>query len=317
MDSSSSLDKSSSDLVITSRPSKTETKPTRTRNTRGGQRRTRNQPSKIEEPKTEPQTLESPRSASKIKEVNGKKKQSVDLEFSEDSGKDQIRGEVEFSQPVVADPGPNPPKAEEKKEEQENINVDTSKDDYSNQLVTGSYFISREKRVSHLKSKQKYIIKSNTSDLLIAKDIGFLTPDVYINEGSEIHVKAQNFKYKMTTNFKQDEFKILKGTEEIGSLMYNNEYGDSYGPRKIQVKFGETEIHSKIPRLAKDGHWVLQFGGHFTLSSMRNAILLDSEGKSIITIRKVGKNVLELTVTKPVPLYIIACLGISSYIYSN
>lgn len=313
--SSSEVD-DDSEIIISSRPSASENKQ-RTRNTRGaGNTRTRTRIQKKEEPKEEPPKPVAPpppKEEEKKKQIEESESDKIQ-EFSEASESNQIQGQVQLSSAVIADTSSGQQMQAVQEKISQLAEVDFNSPNFSTELITGTFFIDREKRKSHLKSQRYYKIKIKEDVIMVAKDHGMMIPDVYINEGQEVHVKSQVFKYKMTTNFKKSEFKAYSSSAEIGTVYFDNTYSDVEGPRQITARFGDYEYHSKPPKY-KDGKWILRFDGHFTLASMRNAILLDQNEEKAITMRKISSNTFEINVHRPTPIFMVVCIGISNYIY--
>ena len=197
-----------------------------------------------------------------------------------------------------------------------NINVPH----YSSQPITGTFFIERKKKF-HPRSMRCYAFKSFTDHYLSAKEHGLISPDVYINEGSDVHVKLPTqYTHIIKSNIQRSAFTLFDKNDmksPISTIDYDSNYGESIGPRKIKLTCKDETYKSRIPKRGANGYWKLSFGGHFTILSCRNAILLDSNLKEAIVIRKVGKDVLEITVKKPTPMIDVFLLGITSYIYQE
>jgi hypothetical protein len=64
----------------------------------------------------------------------------------------------------------------------------------------------------------------------------------------------------------------------------------------MDLTIGEEQqrLHSKMPKNAGGGKYTLNFGGKFTKSSIRNAILIDGNEQNAIIVRKIGKEDLEV-----------------------
>ena len=251
-------------------------------------------------------------------------KPKSDNEFSEDSQDDLIivRDQIQFTPPITEQETPeivDPPKPipiyHQTKE------IDTSIPNYSNQEIYGTYFIERTKRM-HVRSYRYYKFKTETKTYITAKEHGLIHPEIYMNEGENVHIKSLEYTHKVEMNMGRSSFSLfnIDNTDGIplATIDYDSDYGESIGPRKIKLAYKDEFIYrSKIPKRAANGFWKLSFGGHFTISSCRNSILLDKDLQEAIVIRKVGSNVLEITVKIPTPLIAVALVAITSYIYKE
>ena len=188
-------------------------------------------------------------------------------------------------------------------------------------LFKGTCFCIRDRRI-HLRSTHffEFKIEEQENPIFLAKTHGFLGNTVYIGKYPNFHIKSNEFQYVMDINFKKDTFILHQNNiegPELNEISINNNYGEENGPRIFNIKTLNNQWKSKIATKNKRGKWTLNFHGQFTISSCKNAIILDEEFNPIIHIRKIEKNILELKTFKEIPLHILFSLGISSYLYPN
>lgn len=295
-------------LIIASRPATKKTR-TRTRNANNRSQSTQKarNPDQQKLNSNKEENHEKPQKQNELKVSNDPKQENDNENISTDSEEDYESSEYYYTsyyEETVSESAKNPVSSI----------IDTTLPNFSSIPCTGSFFISRVKK-PHMKSRRDYQIISNEKCIMCAKECGVFSPDAILNEGQEVHIKSAQYKYKIQNISKSKNFQILDGNEVVGFIKYVNDYEGNIGPRKIDLKFGETEYLSRIPTISKDGRFCLKFDGHYTLASCRNAILIDSKEHKVLTIRKVSKNHLELSVFQPLPLFIIAFVGITSYIY--
>ena len=252
------------------------------------------------------------------------RKTKSDNEFSEDSQgdlvivRDQIQLSGEVSEPEIQEVvDPQTPLPVYSKTQ----DIDTSIPNYSSQLICGTFFIERTKRL-HVRSYRYYRFKSETKTYISAKEHGLIHPMIYLNEGEDVHIKSGEYTHTVEMNMGRSSFSLFDREDVDGTPLatidFDSDYGESIGPRKIKLAYKDEFIYrSKIPKRAANGYWKLSFGGHFTISSCRNAILLNKDLKEAIVLRKVGANILEITVKIPTPLIAVALTAITSYIFKE
>ena len=238
-----------------------------------------------------------------------------DSEFSEDDDKEA---------PYEPEKIQNNEKQEEEAIKQEvfplkenSETIDTSVEGFSSKNIIGNFFISRESRVSHIRSPRIYKFINDDKTFMTIKEHGLIAPDIYLNEGSAVHIKTLEYTHKITCNARKSNFEVYSDAERVCTIDFDNDYGEYIGPRKIEIKYGDTILRSKIPKRGENGLWRLPFGGHFTIPSCRNAIILDENNNEAILIRKIGANILELSVKIPIPMYVVASFAITSYLYKE
>jgi hypothetical protein len=196
-------------------------------------------------------------------------------------------------------------------------NIDTSVSGFSRNDIVGTFFISRTRRASHIRAPRLYEFKIEEKVLMTIKEHGLVIPDVYMNEGGSVRIKSKQYTHMITTNIYKSNFEVVANGETVCTLNFDSDYGEYIGPRKVTIKYGETILKSRIPTRGSNGLWKLSFGGHFTIPSCRNAIILDSDDNEALNIRKINKNILELSVKKPIPMYVVASFAVASYMYKE
>ncbi|EAX98707.1 hypothetical protein TVAG_333710 [Trichomonas vaginalis G3] len=144
------------------------------------------------------------------------------IEFSDSSTTDSIKGEFHYTSNMI-----HQIEAHNFKHlVHSNYQIDISEPKYSSQPCCGSFFLVREKRF-HLRSMRKYVLQTSEKILMSAKDHGFLNPDIYINEGDDVHIKAKDYKYKITPGESKSDFLVYDHNESIGSLTLGQVSGAS------------------------------------------------------------------------------------------
>lgn len=172
-----------------------------------------------------------------------------------------------------------------------------------------------------LKSGLSFRLESEGTTLLYAKAVGRGCDLVVINSDDNIHVKSLQFEYSMRSTKNRAKFELFKkggATLEMG-IHFTNEVSDGVAsPRNIKITLGdERQLTSKLPKRTKDGHWIMNFNGKYTLRSHKNAVLVDKTQKRVIMMRKISRNTLEQEVIAdftPVQMF---AFGIASFLFPN
>lgn len=109
--------------------------------------------------------------------------------------------------------------------------------------------------------------------------------------------------------------KEINSDEELMIINMDDDYGDEYGPRKIQLFWPKDNLKhvSRIPHRNKDA-WSLNFGKKFVINSIKNAIIVDENAKRSLLIRKIEKEQLQVdSYRKYKPIFLFA-FAIASFI---
>jgi hypothetical protein len=80
---------------------------------------------------------------------------------------------------------------------------------------------------------------------------------------------------------------------QVGSVQDSVSY-HKYIVMELSIGEQQHQLHSKLPTNAGGGKYTLNFGGKFTKSSIRNAILIDENDQTAILVRRIGKEDLEV-----------------------
>lgn len=67
-----------------------------------------------------------------------------------------------------------------------------------------------------------------------------------------------------------------------------------YFVMQLQIGNKAIPLHSKMPKKATGGHYMINFGGKFTQRSIKNSILLDGNEQNAIIVRRISENDLEV-----------------------
>lgn len=202
--------------------------------------------------------------------------------------------------------------------------IHTEKYKWKNDFTTANesykvYHCVRNKRLG-FKTGMTFQLKENGKPLLFAKVVrrGEL---VVINSDEDIHVKSLKFEYSMRSTKNGSKFELFRkgGAALEMAIHFTNELSDGLlSPRNIKITFSdERQLTSKLPKKTKDGHWIMNFNGKYTLRSHKNAVLVDKTQKRVIMMRKIDRNTLEqelITDFTPVQMF---AFGIASFLFSN
>jgi len=182
------------------------------------------------------------------------------------------------------------------------------------------FFCIRTRR-AHIRSTHQFNFQGeNDIALMSAKTHGFLGNTVYVGNPNGVHVKTGEYQYVIVISKQKSLFTLHQGSETgevLSNITISTDYGEYIGPRKIGISTPSATWNSEIPKRKPNGHWQLNFHGQFTITSCKNAIILDEHSSPVIIIRKIEKNTLELNVFHETPNQVLFALGISSFLYPN
>ncbi|OHT10278.1 hypothetical protein TRFO_04310 [Tritrichomonas foetus] len=180
-----------------------------------------------------------------------------------------------------------------------------------------AYFITRVVKIN-LRSPLEFIFKTENGILFFSKSTGLFTDHIYISTNADINIKEKKYDYVVIVSKNRTHF-VLQKVDDARNLLvidFNDEYGDEYGPRKIEIVWPETnkKLISRIPKRSASGSWQLNFSGKYVLLSQKNAIMLDENNKPVILVRKIEKQVLELEVNQHFEPIDICTFAIASFV---
>lgn len=185
-----------------------------------------------------------------------------------------------------------------------------------------NYSISREDKMTLRGHRIHFQFLNNNTAVYHTKLKSIRTDQfVYISNGTDCHF-SQEEKYAgvLLINQERDTFSLRSRSKygpEIMSIMFSST-GKNI-PRTIKIHFFcdhnvPQSLRSKKPEQNSLGFWVLDFNNRTTCSSMKNAIMLDRNGKEHIAIMKQRNAALNIDALSNIPDICVFALGIASFI---
>jgi hypothetical protein len=140
-----------------------------------------------------------------------------------------------------------------------------------------------------------------------------------IGKGSDYHMRSSEpmavvliFKRAQTYFLKQDD-------QDLMSIEYSLSDGPNT-PREVKISFSKPiagiseHLHNRMPKQRSNGNWVLDFGGRYVVSSVKNCVIVDENDREMFVAIKMDTDVLRIEGHPAIPDICTFCFALSCFV---
>lgn len=198
----------------------------------------------------------------------------------------------------------------------DDLNLDITDYDFADRAVSGSFFVEKIYKYTHICSFYGFKLKYRDIELMVGKTGGILMNRIYIGKFPTVCIKDKIYDYIIDTCSKKNSFILTNNSKNVLlKLAFSSDYGGEIGPRIVTAVTESGDWSSVLPKRKPSGAWEINLGGKFYIPSPKNCIIVDRTSKEILSVRKIGKHLIQIDVSSPVCLRDIFAFGIATFLY--